>query len=271
MSQRSARTATAMATALVSDPPRPSVEMRLRSGSMPWKPVITATSPCSRRVRILSPGTSLMRATPCALSVRIGICQPCHERAVTPMLCSTIESSPAVTCSPVATMASYSRASCRGEASRTQPTSWLVTPAIAETTTATPLPASISRLTWAATLRMRSTLATDVPPNFMTRNDMATRVHAPQSHSWGLSGAFSRAAAQGRAQPQETPPSADGRTLSHWGAWLQPPRTDLDSLPPQRANLAMQHAPQANPPGTLDTEEVDRFARLSREWWDPRV
>ena len=32
----------------------------------------------------------------------------------------------------------------------------------------------------------------------------------------------------------------------------------------------MQHAPQANPPGTLDTEEVDRFARLSREWWDPR-
>jgi 2-polyprenyl-6-hydroxyphenyl methylase/3-demethylubiquinone-9 3-methyltransferase len=32
----------------------------------------------------------------------------------------------------------------------------------------------------------------------------------------------------------------------------------------------MQQAPQANPPGTLDTEEIDRFARLSREWWDPR-
>jgi len=32
----------------------------------------------------------------------------------------------------------------------------------------------------------------------------------------------------------------------------------------------MHHAPQPNPPGTLDTEEVDRFARLSREWWDPR-
>jgi 2-polyprenyl-6-hydroxyphenyl methylase/3-demethylubiquinone-9 3-methyltransferase len=32
----------------------------------------------------------------------------------------------------------------------------------------------------------------------------------------------------------------------------------------------MQHPPQANAPGTLDTEEIDRFARLSSEWWDPR-
>jgi hypothetical protein len=101
-----------------------------------------------------------------------------------------------VTCSPVATMASYSRASCRGEASRTQATSWLVTPAMAETTTATRLPASISRLTWRATLRMRSTLATDVPPNFITRKDMTTRVCAPGSSSLRL--------AMGLASPQET-------------------------------------------------------------------
>ena len=45
-----------------------------------------------------------------------------------PIDCSTMASRPAVTCSPVATTASYSRASCRGEASRTQATSWLVTP-----------------------------------------------------------------------------------------------------------------------------------------------
>jgi 2-polyprenyl-6-hydroxyphenyl methylase / 3-demethylubiquinone-9 3-methyltransferase len=32
----------------------------------------------------------------------------------------------------------------------------------------------------------------------------------------------------------------------------------------------MQHPPQANAPGTLDREEVDRFAGLSREWWNPR-
>ena len=90
-------------------------------------------------------------------------------------------SRPAVTCSPVATTASYSRASCRGEASRTQATSWLVVPAMAETTTATLLPASTSRLTWRATTRMRSTLATEVPPNFMTmkhiRNPLGAREH----------------------------------------------------------------------------------------------
>ena len=92
-----------------------------------------------------------------------------------PIDCSTMASRPAVTASPVATTASYSRASCRGAASRTHATSWLVVPAMAETTTATLLPASTSRFTWRATLRMRSTLATDVPPNFMTTKDMATR------------------------------------------------------------------------------------------------
>ena len=35
-----------------------------------------------------------------------------------PIACSAIASSPAVTCSPEATTASYSRASCIGEASR---------------------------------------------------------------------------------------------------------------------------------------------------------
>src|SRR5690606_28799784 len=45
---------------------------------------------------------------------------------------------------------------------------WFVVPAMAETTTATSWPASTSRFTWAATTRMRSTFATEVPPNFMT-------------------------------------------------------------------------------------------------------
>ena len=49
----------------------------------------------------------------------------------------TMASNPAVTCSPVATTASYSRASCSMAASRHQATSWLVTPDMAETTTAT--------------------------------------------------------------------------------------------------------------------------------------
>ena len=50
-------------------------------------------------------------------------------------------SSPEVTCSPAATTVSYSRASWSGAASRVQATSWLVVPAIAETTTATSWPA----------------------------------------------------------------------------------------------------------------------------------
>src|SRR5215471_3540104 len=83
-------------------------------------------------------------------------------------------SKPEVTCSPEATTASYSRASCIGEASVHQATSSLVLPDIAETTTATSCPASTSRFTWRATLRIRSILATDVPPNFITRRPMTT-------------------------------------------------------------------------------------------------
>ncbi len=64
-----------------------------------------------------------------------------------PMPSSVIARSPAVTCSPEATTASYSRASCSGEAARHQPASWLVAPDIADTTTATSWPPSTSRLT----------------------------------------------------------------------------------------------------------------------------
>ncbi len=64
-----------------------------------------------------------------------------------PIACSAIASSPEVTCSPDATTASYSRASCIGEASRHHSTSSLVLPDIADTTTATSWPASTSRLT----------------------------------------------------------------------------------------------------------------------------
>src|SRR3569623_1440636 len=109
-----------------------------------------------------------MRAAPCESSVWIGTCQPWKERDEMPISPSTIAIRPAVTCSPDATTASYSRASCSLELSLTQPTSSLVLPDIAETTTETSLPASTSRLTCRAAWRMRSTLATDVPPNFIT-------------------------------------------------------------------------------------------------------
>src|SRR6185312_14348663 len=97
-----------------------------------------------------------------------------------PIPCSAIASSPDVTCSPDATTASYSRASCIGEASLHQATSSLVLPDMAETTTATSCPASTSRFTCCATLRIRSILATDVPPNFITRRPMTTRAFSKE-------------------------------------------------------------------------------------------
>src|SRR3954469_24414580 len=54
---------------------------------------------------------------------------------------------------------------------------------MAETTTATSWPASTSRLTWRATLRMRSISATEVPPNFITRRAMAGLRASPEG--WG--------------------------------------------------------------------------------------
>ena len=176
MSQRSAWMAAAIATAEVSEPPRPSVVIRLVCGLMPWKPATTATSFRSlKRLTISLPSISRIRAEAWASDVLIGICQPCQERAWMPMACSAMASRPEVTCSPEATIASYSRASCIGEASLHHATSSLVLPDIAETTTATSWPASTSRFTWRATLRIRSILATDVPPNFITRRPMTTR------------------------------------------------------------------------------------------------
>ena len=146
---------------------------------------MTATSLRSRkRLMISLPSMSSIRAEAWASLVLIGICQPCQERAWMPMPCSTMASRPDVTCSPEATTASYSRASCIGEASVHQATSSLVLPDIAETTTATSWPASTSRFTWRATLRIRSILATDVPPNFITRRLMTTRAF-PHKDQYG--------------------------------------------------------------------------------------
>ena len=115
---------------------------------------------------------SRMRALAWAASVRIGICQDTQERAFTPSCCSAIASRPIVTCSPVATTTSYSRASCSGAISLTHFTSWLVAPDMAETTTATSLPRSTSALTLRATFLMRSVSPTEVPPNLRTMRAM---------------------------------------------------------------------------------------------------
>src|SRR5215212_9246051 len=235
MSQRSAWIAAAIATAEVSEPPRPSVVMRPVSLWMPWKPEITATSLRSlKRLTSSAPLTSRMRAEPCASLVRMGNCQPCHDRALTPISCSARARRPEVTCSPEATTASYSRASCSGAASRHHSTSRLVVPAMAETTTATSCPASISRFTWRATLRMRSISATDVPPNFMTRRLM-------------------------RVIFLTFPAGKGGYTYRRCLVLATAAR---EIIMAERATGAAE--------STVDAAEVERFSRLAADWWDPR-
>ena len=164
---------------------------------------------------------------------------------MTPIPSSTIASSPAVTCSPEATTASYSRASCSGAASRHQATSWLVAPAMAETTTATSWPASTSRLTWRATLRMRSISATEVPPNFITRRAMAGR--SPKVKARG-------------DKPLREPPREKARIHTGEGAGPQPRLW--------RRSMASSMKPAER--STVDQAEVARFSALAAEWWDPR-
>ena len=106
MSQRSALIPAAMATAEVSDPPRPSVASR-PSVETPWKPGITATVPAFSASSSIADSTASTRALPCTPDALTN-CQPMKLRAVTPMFWSVIASSPAVTCSPLATTTSYS-------------------------------------------------------------------------------------------------------------------------------------------------------------------
>ena len=84
--------------------------------------------------------------------------------------------------------------SLKPQACSTQATSWLVWPAMAETTTAQAWPASTSRFTCAATLRIRSMSATDVPPNLSTNSAIGPPIHtregpAPDGPA-GKSGSF---------------------------------------------------------------------------------
>ena len=86
---------------------------------------------------MLARGIDRNRAAPCWSVVLIGTCQPCQLRAGTPISCKRSAISPAVTFSPLATTASYSRASYRREVASTQPTSSLVLPDMALTMTMT--------------------------------------------------------------------------------------------------------------------------------------
>ncbi len=109
-----------------------------------------------------------MRALVKALSVSTLSWWPRKLRALPPCAWMAMAVSAAVTCSPVAARASTSRPSGIGLTSDASLSRRLVSPDIALTMTTTSWPARWVARARAATLRMRSTLATDVPPNFWT-------------------------------------------------------------------------------------------------------
>ena len=113
-----------------------------------------------------------IRARVKSVSVRKPACQPVNERAGQPRSRSAIASSAIVTCSPVATSMSCSRASGLAAISWESRSSRSVSPLIAETTTATRFPLACAPATRRATFLMRSGDPTEVPPNFLTMSAM---------------------------------------------------------------------------------------------------
>ena len=149
------------------------------SSSTPWKPAMTAIWPFFRVEKIFEPSIVLMRAFVNASSVRTFTWWPRSERALPPSASIAIDMSADVTCSPVEAMTSISRAF------GTAVTSWaslrrrFVSPLIALTMTTTSLPSFCVAIARRATLRMRSTVPTEVPPNFWTTSAKAAEIYGP--------------------------------------------------------------------------------------------
>src|SRR5882672_3422842 len=192
ISQASALSAAASATAVVSDPPRPRVVM-LPWSSIPWKPATTAISLRLRLSNSFSPSMLRMRALEKAESVRMRTWWPRKLRALPFSSWMARARSPTETCSPVETTTSCSRWLGRREIWPVSPSSRFVSPAIALTTTTTSFPALRAASARRATLRIRSRSPTEVPPYFWTISAMSEPARERQ-----------RAAARKRrgAQPQ---------------------------------------------------------------------
>jgi hypothetical protein len=85
-----------------------------------------------------------------------------------------MESSAMVTCSPVDSSTSNSRAGALALISSARASSRLVSPLIADTTTTMSSPRARAAATLSATALIRSTVPTEVPPYFSTIKDMGS-------------------------------------------------------------------------------------------------
>ena len=181
---------------------------------------------------------SRMRADPCASEVTIGTCQPCHERAGTPASCKTDgEQARRHLFAGGDDRVVFARGHKACAASPHQPTSSLVLPDMAETTTATSKPALRSRATCLATLRMRSMFATDVPPNFMTRRDIGAKSapSAEVAEPASARGAFTQRPAQrinanAHIKSRESEPWLNGKRFGQIRRSIRKMSLDFDRL-----------------------------------------
>ena len=166
--------ALASATAVRSEPPRPSVVISWVI-VIPWKPATMTTRPFATSSWMRLALMSMTLALVWRPSVMMPTCEPVKEIALSPSSSIAMASSAAETCSPVAMSMSSSRSGglwliCRASSS----SSSVVSPS-AETTTTTSWPCRLVWTTRCATCLMRSGLATELPPNFWTMSDRAMR------------------------------------------------------------------------------------------------
>ena len=112
MSQRSAPSAHASATAVVSEAPRPSVVMSC-SSLTPWKPVTITTLPWRSSVEMRSGWISVMRAREKTRVERMPAWAPVSDTAGCCRSCSAMAISVALTVSPVDSSRASSRSSGR--------------------------------------------------------------------------------------------------------------------------------------------------------------
>src|SRR5918994_1862747 len=190
------------ATAVVSEPPRPSV-VTLRSVDMPWKPATSTMWPSASASRRRSARMSRILALVCEASVTMPACEPVNERAPWPRSWRAMATRAHEMRSPVDRSMSISRGSGRSEISRARATSPSVVLPRADTTARTSSPSSRAWAMRRATFLILSASATELPPNFITRRPMP----AP----------LPRRVRQGRLEPSAAPEQddqeGDGRDL----------------------------------------------------------
>jgi hypothetical protein len=148
--------AAASATAVVSEPPRPSVVMSLVSWDTPWNPATIAIAPSSSAACSRPGVTSMMRALPCDEVVMTPACEPVYERASKPRLWIAMASNAIEMRSPDVNSMSSSRPAGSGLTWCASSRSSSVVSPIAETTTTTSSPALRAVTIRSATRLIRS-------------------------------------------------------------------------------------------------------------------